>query len=210
MGLFDQIKNKLEDAIKSEAREALGDAMDNASGSALDAIKKIGKGIASSKKFKFDKIPETVDELKALPEAKLDTAFKAAALAIVALMNYEKNPDETLKMLDFLNGPDETNNVQKQFLSERLTNKQYKIASFFEGTKPENDYTPTKPYKLTVYENPYSFDNENWAVLYVQSSGSDEKGPIKLRKKPSTGQWFVNDIQCLTDIRVPASSDPWA
>ena len=33
---------------------------------------------------------------------------------------------------------------------------------------------------------------------------------IKLRKKPSTGQWFLNDIQCLSDIRVPASEDPWA
>lgn len=33
---------------------------------------------------------------------------------------------------------------------------------------------------------------------------------IKLRKKPSTGQWFLNDIQCLSEIRVPQEADPWA
>lgn len=25
-----------------------------------------------------------------------------------------------------------------------------------------------------------------------------------------TGQWFLNDIQCLADIRVPVSEDKWA
>ena len=55
-----------------------------------------------------------------------------------------------------------------------------------------------------------SFDNENWATMYVTSSGSDNPRPVKLRKKPSTGQWFLNEIQCLSDIRVPTADDPWA
>ena len=210
MGLFDQIKNKLEYTLKSEARNSLGDVMDNVSDAAVNAIKNIGKGGNSSKKFKFDKIPETVDELKALPEAKLDTAFKTTALVMLALMRYEQDPETTLKMLDFLKGPDDTSNLEKQFLSERLNEKQYKVASFFEGAKPENDYKPSVPYTITVYENPYSFDTENWAVMYVQSSGTDGLRPIKLRKKPSTGQWFIKEIQCLEDIRIPVSSDPWA
>ena len=29
-----------------------------------------------------------------------------------------------------------------------------------------------------------------------------------LRKNPSTGQWFLNEIQCLADIRVPVAEDP--
>ena len=33
---------------------------------------------------------------------------------------------------------------------------------------------------------------------------------IRLRKKPSTGQWFLIEIQCLSDIRVPVETDPWA
>ena len=44
----------------------------------------------------------------------------------------------------------------------------------------------------------------------MTSGGADNPRPIKLRKKPSTGQWFLNDIQCLSDIRVPVAEDPWA
>ena len=88
--------------------------------------------------------------------------------------------------------------------------KCYKPFSFFNGATPENGYKPTTPYTIAIYENPYSFDNENWATLWVKSGGGDNMRSIKLRKKPSTGQWFLNEIQCLSDIRVPASEDPWA
>ena len=86
----------------------------------------------------------------------------------------------------------------------------YKTRSFFAGATPQNDYTPTKPYTITVNETPYSFDVENWATLYVTSGGADNPRPIKLRKKPSTGQWFLNEIQCLADIRLPNAEDKWA
>ena len=70
--------------------------------------------------------------------------------------------------------------------------------------------TPSAPMTIAIYENPYSFDNENWATLWVKSGGADNMRSIKLRKKPSTGQWFLNDIQCLSEIRVPQEADPWA
>ena len=50
---------------------------------------------------------------------------------------------------------------------------------------------------------------EGWAVLYVKSGGGDNERGIKLRQKPSTGQWFLNDIQCLSDVRLPAAEDKW-
>lgn len=53
------------------------------------------------------------------------------------------------------------------------------------------------------------YAEENWATLYVTSCGADNPRPIKLRKKPSTGQWILNDIQCLSDIRIPVEEDPW-
>jgi len=99
---------------------------------------------------------------------------------------------------------------EKQFLQDRLRGKGYKPRSFFAGATPENAYSPTMPYSITVSENPYSFYNENWATLYVTSGGADTPRQIKLRKKPSTGQWFLNEIQCLADIRVPKEEDPWA
>ena len=42
-----------------------------------------------------------------------------------------------------------------------------------------------------------------------QSGGADDPRPVRLRKKPSTGQWFLVDIQYLSDIRVPAAEDKW-
>lgn len=113
-------------------------------------------------------------------------------------------------MLDFLKGPESLSNLEKQFLRDRLRGKGYKSLSFFAGATPDNGYSPQTPYQITVSSNPYSFDTENWATVYVQSGGADSPRPIKLRKKPSTGQWFLNEIQCLSDIRIPTADDPWA
>ena len=81
--------------------------------------------------------------------------------------------------------------------------------SFFKGTRPDNNYTPSKPYTVTISSNPYSFDSANWATLYLTSSGADNPRPVKLREKPSTGEWFLNEIQFLSDIRIPANQDKW-
>ena len=47
-------------------------------------------------------------------------------------------------------------------------------------------------------------------TLYVACSGADSPRPLKLRKKSSTGQWFLWEQQLLTGIRIPKESDPWA
>jgi len=199
MSIFDSLKRTAESALKKEATKAVN-----------NAVQSVGKGKNRSESFTFATLPTNVAELQALPEASLDSAFKTTALTIVALCRYEQNPDEAIAMLNFLKGPEEVSTYEKQFIRERMEGKMYKARSFFAGATPQNGYMPTTPYTITVSENPYSFDNENWATLYVTSGGADNPRPIKLRKKPSTGQWFLNDIQYLADIRVPVSEDPWA
>lgn len=199
MGIFDSLKKQAQSQLKQEATKAVNSAAAN-----------IGKGKNHSETFSFPVLPATLSELKALPEAALDSAFKTTALTILALCRYEQDPAAALEMLDFLKGPAEVSPYEKQFIQERLRGKEYKVYSFFAGATPENGYQPAVPYCITVSENPYSFDEENWATLYVTSGGADHPRPIKLRKKPSTGQWFLNEIQCLADIRVPAAEDPWA
>lgn len=169
-----------------------------------------GNYMNESQTFIFEKLPENLDELKALPEASLDSPYKTAALAVAIFCAYGKNPDATIEMLDWLMGPEEVSTYKKQFFKERLSGKLYKPFSFFAGASPENGYTPTAPYTITVTSNDYSFVDENWATMYVKSSGADSERPIKLRKKPSTGQYFVNDIQCFSDIKIPVAEDPWA
>lgn len=199
MSIFGTLKKSVQSSLKREASKILD-----------EAVQSLGKKKNISESFSFAKIPQTVDELRRLPEAVMDSPYKTTALTMVALCRYEQNPEEAIRMLDLLKGPDQISTYEKQFIQERLKGKEYKVRSFFAGATPENGYHPTVPYRISIEATPYSFDSENWATLYVTSSGSDNPRPIKLRKKPSTGQWFLNDIQCLADIRIPVEEDPWA
>lgn len=203
MSIFDLLKRQAESSIKREASKVVNNVVNN-------STQTVGKGKNRSETFTFSALPTVVNELQALPEARLDSAFKTVALTLAALCNYEKDANATFEMLDFLKGPESVSQYEKQFINERLNEKNYIPFSFFAGATPQNGYVPTTPYTITVYENPYSFDNENWATLWVQSGGGDNLRSVKLRKKPSSGQWFLNDIQCLSNIRKPESKDPWA
>jgi len=199
MGFFDDLKRAVGNSIKRETGKIVNNAVSN-----------IGKGRNKEEKFTFSALPLNVEQLKALPEASLDTAFKAAALTLAALCRYKDSAEDAIEMLDFLKGPENVSTYEKQFYKERLYEKEYIPFSYFEGSTIANGYTPSVPYVVSVFENPYSFDNENWATLWVKSAGADNMRSIKLRKKPSTGQWFLNDIQCLSEIRLPAAEDKWA
>ena len=164
----------------------------------------------NSETFVFSQLPQNKEELMALPEADLLSAYKTAALSMVALLAYEKNPETCFSMLDALRGPEPLSAYGKSFIKERLEGKEYKIKSFFNGATAQNGYEPTTPYTITVTDNPNSFAEENWATVYVKSAGADSERGIKLRKKPSTGQWFLNDLLCLSDIKTPVAADPWA
>jgi len=203
MALFDSIKNQVTSQLKREASKVVNNAEQS-------AVQTTAKGKNSTESFTFTSLPTSVEELKTLPESSLDSAFKTTALCIAVLCNFENDANATWEMLDYLKGPESVNEREKAFIKERLAGKQYKTFSFFEGATPDNAYTPILPYTITVSENPYSFDEENWATLYVKSGGADAPRPIKLRRKPSTNQWFVNEIQCLADIRIPTEQDAWA
>ncbi len=174
----------------------------------FDSLKKQEQNQSAS--FVFTALPADLTELKALPEATLDSPYKTAALAVAALCRFEQDESAVHEMLNYLKGPEPLSNLEKQFLRDRLRGKGYKSFSFFAGATPENGYVPAQPYQITVSSNPYSFETENWATVYVQSGGADSPRPIKLRKKPSAGQWFLNELQCLSDIRIPKEDDPWA
>ena len=160
--------------------------------------------------FVFPKLPESVNELLSLPEARLDTPFKTAALAMLSLCVYKENKELCFEMLNALKGPAKLSPFEIQFLNDRLKGKEYKPYSFFNGATKENVYTPTMPLTITVKQNPYSFPEENYATLFVHSSGADSDREIKLRLKPSTGEWFLTELLCLSDIRIPNELDPWA
>ena len=178
-------------------------------GTAADAVKTAEQH--KKKTVKFESLPLSVEDLQAHAEGGLTDEFGSAALCVAALAAYPEHPDECLAMLEFLNGPENVVPSDKQFLRDRFDGKPYLMRSYFAGATPSNDYTPSKPYSVTVSANPYSYQNENYCTLFVQSGGADSPRQIDLRYKPSTKQWFIRGYNgLLGGIRIPTSEDKWA
>jgi hypothetical protein len=157
----------------------------------------------------FNALPKNLTELQALPIASLNEPEYGAALFVAAMMHYSENKEETFEMLDFLNGPYEVTEFQKQFIADRMADGDHVVRSFFNGTSPDNDYTPSMPYTI---ETERGFDQEvdGRMRILLTSSGADSKRFITMRHKPSTNQWFVEEQMILGMIRTPKSADPWA
>ena len=157
-------------------------------------------------------LPKNLQQMKAMEEASLKEPQYAAALAIAALAIYPTDKNAACEMLEFLHGPKGLSTYDKQFIADRFRDKDYVPRSYFEGSTPENGYEPVKPYTITFFENPYSRDQlkDGYLTLHVKSGGADSARQIKLRTKPSTGQWFLWEQFLLADIRKPVSADPWA
>ncbi len=196
MGLFDSFKNKAVQSTQNAVRGAANSVSQN-----------LGN---HSETVTLSALPQTLTELQAMPQASLQSPYETVALALAALCRYSESVDDCLQMLDFLRGPRPLSPMDKQFLRDRLVGKAYVPVSYFEGTSPQNDYKPSVPYRVTVKKNPYSEQGEDFLTLWVHSSGADSDRIVEVRRKPSTGQWFLWEIKCLSDIRIPLSADPWA
>ncbi|MBP3754586.1 MAG: hypothetical protein J6I66_06995 [Lachnospiraceae bacterium] len=159
----------------------------------------------------FNELPKNLAQLQALPESSLDTPFKTAALTVCALCAYPSDKDAAIEMLNFLKGPQPLSPYDIQFLRDRfMDGKTYVPVSYFKGAVPGNNYVPSEPFTIEVFSNPYSYDNEGYAKLYIRSGGADTERPITLRKRGSDGKWFLWEQMLLADIRKPVAADPWA
>ena len=180
MGIFDNLKNKV----------------NQASGNKSETIV-------------FEKLPDNVEEFKALPQAALATPFDTAALTVLALCFYPENKDASLEMIQFISGPREVTAYEKSFIKDRFADADYVPRSYFKGATPKNDYAPSEPFSIVVSENPYSYDNEGYATMYITSGGADSPRSVKLRKGKD-GKWYLWEQFLLVGIRKPESSNPWA
>ena len=158
----------------------------------------------------FPQLPVDLAQLQAMPEGALRRPEHTAALTVAALCIYPVNKDAALEMLNYLQGPRGVTPYDKQFLADRFRDKDYVPRSYFAGATPQNNYEPSEPLTITVFENPYSRGQDGYLTLHIRSGGADSPRQIKLRNKPSTGQWFLWEQFLLSDIRKPVSADPWA
>ncbi len=192
MGIFDKLKNAANSAV---------------SGAVNSSVNTMGN---KKETFTFAKLPESVAELKNLPEASLDSPFKTAALTVLALCAYGADKAVGVEMLNFLKGPRPLSNQEISFLDDRFRDSQWYVPfSYFKGATPENNYTPTEPVTLEIESNPNSAMNEGYMTLWLKSGGADSPRQITLRMK-GDGRWFLWEQYIMVGIRTPKSQDPWA
>lgn len=188
------------DKLKATAGTAVGNAV-------KQGVSNLGN---KSETFTFAQLPESVDQLKALPEASLDSPFKTAALTVCALCAYAADKQIGIEMLNFLKGPKPLSTFEISFLDDRFRDgKTYVPFSYFKGATPDNNYTPTEPFTVTISSNPYSDANEGYMKLFIRSGGADNPREVVMRMK-GDGRWFLWEQFLLVGIRIPKSADPWA
>lgn len=192
MGIFDKLKNTAQSTVNS-------------------AVSAAATAIGTKREtFTFAALPESLAEMQALPEAALTSPFQTAALTVCALCAYAADKQIGTEMLNWLRGPRPLNGQDISFLNDRFRgNKTYLPFSYFAGAKPENDYTPTEPFTITIESNHTTDAEQGYAKLFIPCGGADSPRPIKLRRK-GDGTWLLWEQYLLTDIRAPKSSDPWA
>lgn len=159
--------------------------------------------------FTFTALPESLAQLQAMPQAVLETPFQTAALTVCALCAYAADRQVGADMLNWLKGPRPLSGHEISFLNDRFRDGVHVPFSYFKGATPENDYTPARPFTVTVESGSYSDANPGYKKLYIRSGGADNPREIVLHQK-GDGQWLLWDQFLMVGIRTPKSKDPWA
>lgn len=175
------------------------------------AAKKIEKA-ANTKLVTLTAVTGDPSDITTLPPFNRKDPKEVAAMVVLALGRYPKNREECFAMMNDLKGPEPLSNMEKEFIRDRfMDGKDYIMRSYFKGATPENDYTPQRPLRIEVIELSDSFESEGYARLWIPSGGADSPRQVTLRKKNSTGEWFINQHEFLLgNIRIPKSEDKWA
>ena len=213
MGLFDDLIGAAKRAAQNAAQSTARSAGNQAKTAAQNAVKDAGKALsAKTVKVTLEKLPCTLAELQGMPEASLTDPNAVAALTVAALCAFPRDREACFAMLNFLRGPRPMSPMDEAFIRDRfMDGKDYIPRSHFDGATPDNDYTPSQPYTVTVKEQTNSREQDGYITLYLSSGGADSIRPLTLRHKPSTDQWFLWEYSSiLTTIRIPKSKDVWA
>ena len=208
MGLFDNLKRQAENMLKSE----IGKAANSVVTSAASSVKSAVSAAAKTKTVTLSSMPQSAEEMRSVPEFNLSDPFAVVAFAVCALNRYESDREASKEMLNALKGPEPLTTREIQFINDRfMDSKGYVTRSYFSGTSPENDYSVSAPYAVTVTEYANSRENEGYIKLYLKSTGADSLRPVTLRHKNSTDEWFLWEFESLlSGVRAPKSTDKWA
>lgn len=172
-------------------------------------------------KISFDKVPESLEELKAIDRTGENGRFLTFALLICAFKTWRPDDENTCEtmMKELLDSPavkDSYTNFTKQFVKDRmLQNEKYKYIAdaYFDGADNTNGYVPAKPLTITVKEFPYlpqtsTIYGTKLMVdkLVSEFKGADTSRNISVYQDPNDKKWYVFSDSykgLLADIKAP-------
>lgn len=153
----------------------------------------------------FTGFPSRVEDFQ---KVDLKDEYASLAASVLAFILYENHPEWALECLDYLNGPNNVEVSDRQFIETQFSQYPYIARSYLEGASPANDYSGEK--SIYIFENDDSRTEDGTVKLWLTSGGADSPRGVTLRLKKSTGEWFLDTYRnMLTAIRLPESDDIW-
>ena len=169
------------------------------------------QSVRNGKTLLFSRPALNADDLKFFD---FTDEYQSACAIIFALARYENDQNDSVAMLDVVMGPESPNAFTTGFIKDQFRQYPYVVRSYFGGASVSNNYSVNDScLSLTFTENPYSREQDGYVKLFIRSAGADSERSVTLRRKASTGEWFLFSDSykgLLAGIRVPSAADPWA
>ena len=202
-----KISNEINNRVNSAKTDATNKVRNKINTAENDAL---GRAIGGIKVITISHLPQSLEEFKSMPQLDLTKPENTAVMFLCAANLWTIDREEGIAALNLLSNPKRQLTVRdKQFLIDRLGDKEYLPRSYFEGATPKNNYTPSEP--LTVRVKPdigAKYVEQGYKRLYLKSGGADSDRAIKLRQKDDV--WYLWEyFGLLPGIRVLVDQGNW-
>ncbi|TGK49742.1 DUF6935 domain-containing protein [Leptospira bouyouniensis] len=175
------------------------------------------QNLTERKPVSFSSEPSTIEEFKTIQMATANTPEGAAAVLVLAISMYGKNPELGRKavVLSVLsknrqksNKPTAVDGVDlggsDPYLLGQLDKYKMLPNGYWKGAEPSNGYTPSLPLTVETFTNPYSGDETSGKLkLFVATKGASSYRPVSV-EKDADGLWRVKEMSSLFVGMMPA------
>lgn len=169
----------------------------------------------------FSRLPENAEDVALIDRTGENGKFITIALLICAYKAWTpEDPDTCAEMMRLLMDSPVASNTYtaytKQFVKDRMLQNskwEYIADAYFDGSTPENGYTPDKPISITLREYPYlpqlstSYGEEIYVDRVVTDfEGADTERMISVYEDPKDRTWYIfSDTYggLLADVKQP-------
>lgn len=158
----------------------------------------------------FNSLPTSLAEFQAMTSEGYTNPERVAGLFLCALDLYAQNAKDGIDAINLLKGPQPLSPTEVSWFRDRMSDKKYLPRAYFEGSTPENNYTPTTPYTLVFSPDPRVQDTEaGYIRLYIKTPAFDNPRYVKLRQKGN--DWFIWEVNSIMlGVKMRKQDDAWA